>query len=426
VLALVITGMFPAMTLNAWLNRPVEYTEQGAIDSALFYLRTSPTFKYDGMLESITVVGAYRARTPLPTWLVVIEFNCANSGYGDRLGHILLEVETHHEIAVIVEEGVVIRAIIDGEWDEMAQKFIESGDPETEMIIEIALEFLRNGATFKFDGIEETIEVEETRILESYPVQYIVIISFDSSHAGYGDRIGQALAQVITPHSAWIKVVNREVVSAILDNTWDELNQKDKHSELIPIDQARDLVIQYILDKYDLTVLVPEEWTFAILTPEGLIGASTQQFVGRGWEINISFPAVITPIYAFSVSYTGEMNFTWEGTVNQLSDVMEISTSFNTEILMPEEARDIAVEYVIKNIDVMKDIEAPSRWLTEETTPSGLVGYSSRKYVSEGWSVNVSNPVVWKPIYQVEIEYTGEFNFTWEGTVDQSGSIKEK
>jgi len=425
VLALVITGMFPAMTLNAWLNRPAEYTEQGAIDAALFYLKTSPTFKHDGILESINVTGAYRARTPIPTWLVVVEFDCANSGYGDRTGQILLEVETHHEIGVIVEEGVVIQAAIDGEWDEMAQEPLESGDPDSDSAEEIALEFLRNGATFKFDGIEATIEVEEIRILESYPVQYIVIIRFDSRHAGYGDRTGQILAQVITPHSAWVKVVNGEVVSAVLDNTWDELNQKDKQSELIPIEQARDLVIQYILEKYDITVPVPEAWTFAILTPEDLVGASTQQFVGGGWEMNISFPAVITPIYAISVSYTGETDFTWEGTVDQLCSVREISTSLRPEILMPEDARDIAVEYIIKNIEAMRGVEIPSGWIAEETTPSGLFGFSSRRYMCEGWTVNVSSPVVWKPTYQVEIEYTGEFTYSWEGTVDQSGSITE-
>jgi hypothetical protein len=425
VIALVITGMFPAMALNAWLNRPAEYTEQGAIDAALFYLKFSPTFKYDGISESINVIRVYRARTPIPTWLVVIEFYCANSGYGDRTGQILLEVETPHEIAVTVEEGVVIQATIDSEWDEITQKHIVSKDPEVENVIDIALEFLRNSATFKFDGIGETIEVKETRILESYPVQYIIIISFNSRHAGYGDRTGQVLAQVITSHSAWIKVVEGEVVSAILDNTWDELKQKDKQSELISIEQARDLVIQYISEKDELTLHVPEEWTFSILTPEGIVGASTQQFVGGGWEMNISFPAVITPIYAISVSYTGEISFNWEGTVDQLSNLTETATGLTPEILMSEDARNIAVEYVIKNMDAMKGIEIPSRWIAEETTPSGLVGFSSRKYISEGWTVNVSNPVVWKPTYLVKIEYTGEFTYSWEGTVDQSGSIEE-
>jgi hypothetical protein len=26
----------------------------------------------------------------------------------------------------------------------------------------------------------------------------------------------------------------------------------------------------------------------------------------------------------------------------------------------------------------------------------------------------------------VEIEYTGEFTYSWEGTVDQSGNVEEK
>lgn len=425
-LALVITGMLPALTLNTWLNNPIEYTEQGAIKVAQFYLKNSPTFKFDGILDSINVTSAYRARTPIPTWIVLIEFDCANSGYGDRMGQIVLDVETHHEIAVIVEEGVVIRASIDKEWDEMTQTPIESGDSDADIALEIALDFLRNSATFKFDGIEDSIQVEETRILESYPVQYIVIISFDSSHAGYGDRTGQFLAQVVTRHNAWIKVVEGEIISAILDNIWDELNQKEKHSELMPIWQARDLVIEYILARYDITVSVPEEWSFAILTPEELVGASTQQFVGGGWEINISFPAVITPIYEISVSHTGLVNFTWRGTVDQQSNLMETSTSLKLNILMPEDARDLAIEYVIKKKEVMKGIDIPLRWVVEETTPLGLVGFSSKKYISEGWTVNVSNPVVWKPTYQVEFKYIGEFSFYWKGTVDQSGSIEEQ
>lgn len=198
-----------------------------------------------------------------------------------------------------------------------------------------------------------------------------------------------------------------------------------QQSELIPIKQARELVIQYIMKNYDITVAVPDEWTLTILTAEGPVSAPAQQFVGDGWEIVISFPAFITPTYAFSVSYTGEMDFTWEGSVNVFCNVMETSMSLKPDILMPEDARDIAVEHVIKNIETMNGVKAPTWWLAEEMAQPGLVGFSSRRYMSGGWTVNVSNPVVWKPTYKVEIVYTGKFTYCWEGVVDQSGSIEE-
>jgi len=91
---------------------------------------------------------------------------------------------------------------------------------------QIAKEFIVQAPTFKFDGLIETVNIIETRILESFPVQYIVLIEFESRHTGYGDRTGQFLPQVITSHHAEIKVVNDNVLSAILDDQWDEINQK--------------------------------------------------------------------------------------------------------------------------------------------------------------------------------------------------------
>ena len=51
------------------------------------------------------------------------------------------------------------------------------------------------------------------------------VYRFDSRQAGYGDRTGQMLAQVITPHEAYVTVENNVVVSAIMDAKWDMLAQ---------------------------------------------------------------------------------------------------------------------------------------------------------------------------------------------------------
>ncbi len=95
-----------------------------------------------------------------------------------------------------------------------------------ERAIRIAERFILQAPTFKFDGIRETLEVGDVIVLEIFPPQYKITITFDSSHAGYGDRAGQFLLQVITHHEARITVARDNVVSAIMDDRWDELNQE--------------------------------------------------------------------------------------------------------------------------------------------------------------------------------------------------------
>jgi len=104
-------------------------------------------------------------------------------------------------------------------------KAVVPSDPK-ERAIQIAKEFIAIAPTFKFDGIAETLIVVDTLILKTLPEHYIVTLTFDSRQAGYGNRDGQILAQVITSHTAKVTVVNDNVVSATLDNTWDELKQR--------------------------------------------------------------------------------------------------------------------------------------------------------------------------------------------------------
>jgi len=59
------------------------------------------------------------------------------------------------------------------------------------------------------------------------PSYWIFFFEFDSRHAGYGDRTGQVLAQVITPHKAAITVEQGEIKLALMDKKWDMINQKE-------------------------------------------------------------------------------------------------------------------------------------------------------------------------------------------------------
>ena len=88
----------------------------------------------------------------------------------------------------------------------------------------VAQGFILTNPTFAFDGLPDTLDVESVSVMESYPVQYGIKIAFDSSHGGFGNREGQILTPVITPHKVDIIVSEGEVVYAVTDETWDELN----------------------------------------------------------------------------------------------------------------------------------------------------------------------------------------------------------
>lgn len=88
----------------------------------------------------------------------------------------------------------------------------------------IAADFLRSSPTFRFDGIENTLKLVWSQAEGKYRWEFHY--EFQSRHAGYGDRTGLILAQVITDHRAQIVVEHGEVVHAVLDGRWDMLRQK--------------------------------------------------------------------------------------------------------------------------------------------------------------------------------------------------------
>lgn len=51
-------------------------------------------------------------------------------------------------------------------------------------------------------------------------------MKLQSRHAAYGDRTGQMVAQVITPHRAKVVVSPGEVTRAVMDRVWDMMVHK--------------------------------------------------------------------------------------------------------------------------------------------------------------------------------------------------------
>ncbi len=204
---------------------------------------------------------------------------------------------------------------------------------DEEAALQIAKHFIMNAPTYAFDGIDGTLLLIQTTSLESWPVQYVVLLSFESSHTGYGDRSGEMVAQVVTTHVATVKVVNGEVVQAVVDDIWNELDQRDHcFSDDVPQDtiispeSAVNAAVRFITMNHDGLgeVAVVSNWGVEDLTPENWLGASARRFTGGGWTITVSWSVVRFPVYSVEAEYDGATAFHWEGTVDHRGGVEKL------------------------------------------------------------------------------------------------------
>jgi hypothetical protein len=228
-------------------------------------------------------------------------------------------------MVITIVEGEVVSAVTDGVFDELTGQKLPV-DTDAEEAEEIAMEWLRNAPTYSFDGVEGSMEIIDTSIAESYPVQYFVSIRFTSRHAGYGDRTGEMLAQVITEHTARVIVSSGEVQSAIIDGEWDELNQREKVSpELLPPEEALEMVVNYLQENYPEAehLTITDDWSITDVTPENLLGSMVTEYRGDGWVITESHPVVWKPVYTFEVENL-ETGFKWRGSLDQSGQITEI------------------------------------------------------------------------------------------------------
>jgi hypothetical protein len=86
----------------------------------------------------------------------------------------------------------------------------------------LAKQFVMDDPTFEFDGMADTLTAE----LDESGDPAIATVNFTSRQAGYGDRTGMMLAEVLTPHTCILKISNGQVQSAVMDGTWDMMSQK--------------------------------------------------------------------------------------------------------------------------------------------------------------------------------------------------------
>ena len=325
IVAILLLGLVPVLSIYAG-TQGVLYTEDRAIQIAIQFLEGTPTYSFDGIEDSIELISIEPARSPY-TWFVTLRFTSRNAGYGDRIDQITAPVLTEHTVVILVSKGEVISAVTDDVFNEITGEMMETWDNPLSEAEELAIYWLKNAPTFRFDGIKGTMRIVDSVILESYPEQYVITITFECGHPGYGDRSDMILAQVITEHTAVIVVSSGEVQSAVIDGEWDELNQREKiTSELLPPEEVINIVIEYLKEKYlaASTLCLDDSWAINETTPEGLLGQSIIEYSGNGWKITVTHPVVWKPTYTVNIEQPA-IGFTWKGTVDQSGTLNELT-----------------------------------------------------------------------------------------------------
>ncbi len=113
------------------LQETVEYTrtlDESQIKAlAESWIREAPTYTYDG---SGLVVVDYVQQESFPVrHVLTYNFTSSHAGYGDRSGKVTAPVITDHTIKIVIIDGNVESAVIDGKWDEMGQFMVGSEQP---------------------------------------------------------------------------------------------------------------------------------------------------------------------------------------------------------------------------------------------------------------------------------------------------------
>ena len=102
---------------------PGGISQEESQEIALQYVINEPTFVFDGMGETLALVISTTLKCPY-CWEFAYQFDCRQAGYGNRTGLMVAQVITPHTARIVVQEGKVTSAVMDGSWDMMGQKRI--------------------------------------------------------------------------------------------------------------------------------------------------------------------------------------------------------------------------------------------------------------------------------------------------------------
>jgi hypothetical protein len=131
-LVVVVFGLIGAVTFGT-PAAPAgdQYTADSAISTARQFVNAENTYKFDGMAETLAVRMNKTVSSSI--YEIVAEFTSRHAGFGDRADKMVAEVLTPHTAVITVQNGAVASAVMDSQWDMIAQKSIDTQTPPPTM-----------------------------------------------------------------------------------------------------------------------------------------------------------------------------------------------------------------------------------------------------------------------------------------------------
>jgi len=102
-----------------------QYTSGNAISTAKQFVTAENTYKYDGMSDSLSF--SLKSTSSSGRYEILAEFTSRSAGYGDRSDMMSAQVLTPHQAVIAVDQGRVVSAVMDSQWDMMAQTMVHDG-----------------------------------------------------------------------------------------------------------------------------------------------------------------------------------------------------------------------------------------------------------------------------------------------------------
>jgi len=102
-------------------DMPRMFTTEAVLDIAQQFIKSSPTFAFDVIEETLSLeLVAIRESFP-EQFVMEADFDSLHGGYGDRTDEMVIQVITPHTMNLVVINGEITSAILDGKWDELNQ-----------------------------------------------------------------------------------------------------------------------------------------------------------------------------------------------------------------------------------------------------------------------------------------------------------------
>jgi hypothetical protein len=127
-------------------------------------------------------------------------------------------------VAAIALGVISVAVMFSYDFEDSRYSLDELTKDDSQKIIDFTKQFIMTSPTFSYDGIPDSLEIKITSS-DSSNSGFLLEGKFKTVHTGYGDRENLDLSEDITLHTILVSIVDEKIISAVIDNQWDELNQ---------------------------------------------------------------------------------------------------------------------------------------------------------------------------------------------------------